>query len=354
MRKTRDVAANVKADDRRLAGHRSDGGVTLADVARLAGVSPITVSRTLNTPDIVSEKTRNAVKTAVEQLGYVTNVLAGSLHTRRSRLVAAIVPTIATSMFAETIEALSDRLRRGGYEVLLGLTGFDVDQAREEELVGAVLSRKPDAVFLTGINHTKRTRQLLLRAGIPVVESWDLTPTPLDIAVGFSHEAVGRAAAGHLVERGCRRMAVVAAGDDRARKRRNGFVERLRESGLEVVATRDVDSPGTMAAGREALGTWLGQGREIDGIFCSSDPIAQGVHTEARARGLDLPGDLALIGFGDFAFAALMEPALSTIHLDSRNLGVSAAEAILSEIDGERLDQRVIDIGFDLLHRSSS
>lgn len=333
---------------------RPDGSATLADVARLAGVSPITVSRVINTPDIVSAKKRVAVRDAIDQLGYVTNMLAGSLHSRRSRLVAAVVPTIATSMFAETVEALSDRLRLAGYQVLLGLTGFTADLDREEELVTAVLSRKPDAVFLTGIAHTRRTRQQLLRAKIPVVESWDLTPNPLDIVVGFSHEAAGRAAATHLLSRGRQRFAMVSAGDERARKRRIGFVETLREAGHDAVEVIEVASPGTLASGREALRTWLARGRRFDAIFCSSDPIAEGVMTEAKAQGLAIPGDLAIIGFGDFVFAANLDPSLSTIHLDRRKLGRLAAEAILAEIEGNTLAERVVDIGFELIVRNSS
>lgn len=327
---------------------------TLKDVARLAGVSPITVSRTLNHPDLVTPDTRNAVEAAVERLGYVPNRVAGSLNSKRSRLVAAIVPTIATPMFAEIVEALSDRLRPAGYEVLLAIAGFDGTGAREEELVAAILGRRPDAIFLTGITHTRRTRQRLLGAGIPVVEGWDLSPTPLDMSIGFSHEAVGRAAARHLLDRGCRRLAVIAAADGRARKRAAGFLMELADRGFTPIESREVDAPGTPFGGRSVLADWEGRSLEIDGVFCSSDAIAHGVHTEAHARRLDIPSRLAIVGFGDFAFARSLDPPLTTVSIDRHRLGTIAAEVILAEIGGGRAAERTIDIGYDLIPRGTS
>jgi len=328
--------------------------VTLADVARLAGVSPITVSRAINTPDKVAKKRLQAVLSAVEQLGYVPNVAAGSLHTRRSRLVAAIVPSIRTSMFAETVEAFSTRLREKGYEVLLGLSGFDATPAHEEALVAAVLGRKPDALILTGIDHTRRCRQLLMRAGIPVIETWDITPTPIDMAIGFSHDAVGRAVARHFRAIGRTRPAVIAAVDDRARRRRRGFVDVWAEAAVPVVEIEAAPAPGTLRAGRDALAALAREGRLPDCVFCSSDPLAEGVLIEARRLGIEVPTTISLFGFGDLESSADLEPGLSTVRLDRHLLGTTAAEAVLAEIDGRSLPERVIDIGFDLIVRGSS
>lgn len=335
------------------AGRRPGVPVTLADVARLAGVSPITASRAINTPDKVAKKRLQAVLAAVEQLGYVPNVAAGSLHTRRSRLVAAIVPSIRTSMFAETVEAFSTRLREKGYEVLLGLSGFDATPDHEEALVAAVLGRKPDALILTGIDHTRRCRQLLMRAGIPVIETWDLTPTPIDMAIGFSHDDVGRAVARHFRAIGRSRPAVIAAVDDRARRRRRGFVGVWTDAAIPVVEI-EAAAPGTLRAGRDALAALAREGALPDCIFCSSDPLAEGVLIEARRLGIEVPTTVSVFGFGDLESSADLEPGLSTVRLDRHLLGTTAAEAVLAEIDGRSLPERVIDIGFDLIVRGSS
>src|SRR6056297_3563188 len=186
---------------------RSSGNVTLDDVAKLAGVSPITVSRVLNHPDKVAQNTRDKVKQAIARTGYVPNLLAGALASRKSRLIAAIVPSMANSVYTETIKFFTETMRSAGYQVILGESGHLEEQ--EESLISALLSRRPDGIFLTGTNHTKECKRLLIGANIPVVETWDLTPTPLDVVVGFSHQKIGEAVANYLWEKGYRKIGIV-------------------------------------------------------------------------------------------------------------------------------------------------
>lgn len=327
-------------------------GATLDDVARLVGVHPATVSRAINRPDMVSPKTLERVRAAIEQIGYVPNLLAGGLASNRSRLVAAIVPSIGTAMFAEAVETLTDRLREAGYEVLLGLTGFD--RPHEDELVAAILGRRPDAVVLTGIDHSARVRRQLLTARIPVVECWDLTPSPIDIVIGFSHEKAGRAAALHLLGRGHDDLAVIAASDTRALRRRAGFLEALDERGITPRAVETTDTPGSHRLGRAAFAALVDGGRVPRALFCTSDPLAQGAITEALVRGLRVPEDVAIMGFGDFPNSSTISPSLTSIFFDRHRIGTAAAEAILRELDGDPLGERVIDIGFRVVERESA
>lgn len=338
-------------DVARAPGEADVEGATLEDVARLVGVHPATVSRAINRPDMVSPKTLERVRAAIEQIGYVPNLLAGGLASNRSRLVAAIVPSIGTAMFAEAVEALTDRLREARYEVLLGLTGFQ--RPREDELVAAILARRPDAVVLTGIDHTARVRRQLLTARIPVVECWDLTPSPIDIVVGFSHEKAGRAAALHLIGRGYRDFAVVAASDMRALRRRDGFLEALAERGFSARA-EITDTPGSHRLGRQAFAALAETGPLPRALFCTSDPLAQGAITEARTRQLRLPDDIAIMGFGDFPDSSTTYPSLTTIFFDRRGIGHVAAEAILHELDGTPLTERTVDIGLSVVARQSA
>ncbi|WJH41145.1 LacI family transcriptional regulator [Aliirhizobium terrae] len=178
----------------------SSGPVTLADIAKLAGVSPVTVSRAINTPALVKPRTLEAIEKVIARTGYVPNLLAGGLASRRTRLIAAIVPSVSSTIFAETIEGLNAELVSAGYQLLLGLSGYD--PGRELELTRAILARRPDGIILTGITHLKETRAMLTGAGLPIVEIWDSTPSPLDTAVGFSHSAVGALVAEHLLIRG--------------------------------------------------------------------------------------------------------------------------------------------------------
>jgi LacI family gluconate utilization system Gnt-I transcriptional repressor len=254
------------------------------------------------------------------------------------------------------VEAASDRLTQAGYQVLLGLSRYEA--WREEVLVETILSRRPDGVMLTGTLHTDITRRRLQLARIPVVEAWDMSPSPIDMVVGFSHEGVGHALARHLVERGYRRIAVLSADDPRAERRNQGLQAELARMGIAVAAVQTMPPPTTMQAGREGLTRLLALAPDIDAVYCSSDTLAHGLMIEAMSRGLKVPEQLAVIGFGDLNFAAHTHPPLSTVRVDGRNIGLVAAQAILDRIDGVTGDQpaasRVFDTGFELIQRGST
>ena len=331
---------------------RGTGGITLNDVSKLAGVSAITVSRALNTPAMVSPETRERVKDAVARTGYVPNLMAGGLASNRSRLVAALVPTIAGPVFLETIQALTESLADAGCQLMLGQSGYT--GAREDALIDAIVGRRPDGIVLTGILHSAHGRQRLLASGIPVVETWDLTPTPIDMLVGFSHEKAGAAVADFLHGLGYRRPALVTADDHRATLRRDGFVQRLRALGVDEVPVVMAPPPTTLAGGREGLVQLRAAHPGLDVVFCSSDALAHGVITEAQASGLVVPRDIAVMGFGDLAFAAHTHPALSTVHIDGTAIGRQAARFILERVAGADTGPKVRDIGFSLVNRAST
>jgi len=331
---------------------RSTGSVTLADVAKLAGVSPITVSRVVNRPELVTAETIAHVQQVIDRTGYVPNLLAGGLASKRTRLVAAIVPSITNAIFVEAIQALTDRLWEAGYQVLLGLSGYP--PAREEALLAAVLSRRPDAIYLTGINHSPESRQRLQNAKIPIVETWDMTPTPIDMLVGFSHEKLGEAVARHLLARGHRRIGMIWTDDARAMARHRGFVSEMARNAITDVETISVPAPSTLTLGRQSLARLLDGGRRPTAVFCGSDLLAHGALEEARSRGLALPGELALIGFGGLEFTQHTFPALSTVSVDRAAIGRIAAELILARIDGVSPSSSTIDVGFEIVDRATT
>ena len=331
---------------------RGSGAVTLHDVAKLAGVAPITASRALNTPAQVSEEVRQKVADAVSRTGYVPNRLAGGLASARSRLVAAVVPTIAGPVFLETVQSLTEALAERGYQLMLGQSGYA--GSREDALLDAIIGRRPDGIVLTGILHSTEGRRRLLACGIPVVETWDLTPTPIDMLVGFSHVEVGRAVAHFLHGRGRRRLGVVAGDDERARRRADAFVATARALGLPEATVVLVPAPTTLRRGRDGLSELLRLAPDSDAVFCSSDLLALGVITEARVRGLPVPSQLAVVGFGDLEFAADVEPALTTVHIKGAAIGRQAAQFIISRAEGQAVADRVVDIGFSIVERHSA
>jgi LacI family gluconate utilization system Gnt-I transcriptional repressor len=340
-------AANPDAPARR--SRRGSGSVTLADVAKLAGVSAITVSRALNTPDRVSPDTMKQVREAVEQTGYVPNLLAGSLASSKSRLVAALVPTIAGPVFLETIQTLTESLADAGYQLMLGQSGYS--GSREDALLDAIIGRRPDGIVLTGVLHSEQGRRRLIASGIPVVETWDLTRNPIDMLVGFSHEEVGRAVFEYLHQRGIRHPAVLTADDYRASVRCQAFKKAADEALIRHVPIHSVSAPTTLKNGRAGLAALLKSEKRIDAIFCSSDLLALGVLIEAQSRGISIPKDLKVIGFGDLSFAADTHPALTTVRIDGTQIGKQAAKFIVDRAAGREVPSRLVDIGFSIVRR---
>lgn len=326
--------------------------ITVNDVARVAGVSAMTVSRVLNRPGQVPEATVAKVRAAIALTGYVPNRAAGALRSSRTRLVAAVVPTLSGPMFLETLDALTAGLAARGYQLMVGQSGYN--EAREDELLADIIGRRPDGIVLTGVLHTAQGRQRLLASGIPIVETWDLAPDPIDVLVGFSHEAVGHRVADFFAQRGRHRLAVIGGDDPRARRRAEAFAAQARARGLPEAELQYVPAPARLGPGRTALRELLQRAPDVDAVFCSSDLVALGVLTEARAQGLAVPRQLAVVGFGDLNFAADLEPALSSVRVDPRQIGELAAQCIVTRAHRETLAERVIDVGFQLIERASS
>jgi len=322
--------------------------VTLHDVARAAGVSPITASRALSHPERVSQATLARVQQAVEATGYIPNLLAGGLKSRRSMTIGALVPFIAVPQFLPTIQALTAELEQAGYQLVLGQTGYTPQ--REAALIDTLLGRRVDGIVVTGLLGDDALVQRLRQLKLPVVETWDLSDRPCDMVVGFSHVGVGSAVAGYFRGKGWQDVALATGDDERALRRRNAFVAAW---GAEVPTAR-VKAPSSLAQGRAALAELLDRGHRVRAIFCSSDGLADGVLTEARARGLRVPEDLAVVGFGGADFAAHLEPGLSTVQIDSAEIGRRAARMLLARCRGEPVDPAVVDLGFRIVERRSS
>ena len=326
----------------------SPRSTTLHDVAREAGVSLITASRALSNPAVVSAATIARVLQAVEATGYIPNLLAGGLKSKRSMTVAALVPTISVAQFLPTVQALTEALDDAGYQLILGQSGYD--HSREEALLNTMIGRRPDGIVITGLVHSPEARERLTRLGIPVVETWDLSDRPVDMLVGFSHAKVGAAVAGYLLDKGWRRLGIATGDDHRASMRRQGFVSTVGHD----VPTAVVPAPSNMALGRQALSDLLQRDPTIQAVHCSSDQLAQGVLAEAQARGLRIPQDLAVCGFGDADFAAHMEPSLTTVHVDGALIGRRAAQMIVQRCRGEAVEPRTVDVGFRVVERRST
>lgn len=337
---------------------------TMSDVSRLAGVSKMTVSRVLTRSGTVADETRNRVLQAIQQLGYVPDRGAGGLSSRRTGFIAAILPTLTNSNFADTAHGMTDEFRRTGYQLLIGYSLYCQDE--EERLIRSMLARRPEAMVLTGVVHNREATRLVLEAGIPVVEIWQLTENPIDYAVGFSNRDAGRAAARHLTGLGHRRIGALGpaaegeAQDFRGEERLAGFTTGLRDAGLPSDLVLRIGSvPLSFTEGAEAMGILLDRAPDLEAVFAVSDLLGVGAIMECHRRGVRVPEDVAIMGFGDFEIGRQCVPSLTTIHVDARGIGREAAGIILDLLkpDSARLATgpgRVNNLGFRIVSREST
>lgn len=334
---------------------RRTAQVTMAEVAARAGVSPSTVSLYLRKPDAVAARSAQQVAKAIKDLGYVPNLMAGGLAAAGSRVVSIIVPSVRNAFFAETVSTLQSALSKAGLQVLLGHS--DYSQTIEEALVRAALSWSPAAIVLTGLSHSETTRTLLQNARMPVIEMWELGAPPIDMVVGFSHREVGGTAARHLIHRGRKRLAFLGArlGEDRrAAQRADGFMATASEAGLPAILLNH-PAPASPEAGAALLARLMDNHGDCDAVACSNDIVALGLLFEAERRGLRVPDQISVVGFGDLEFCASCNPSLTTIRPSGDIIGREVARLILDCLGKQgRPVERVLNTSHLLITRLSA
>ena len=328
----------------------------MADVARLAGVSPMTVSRAFKTDSSVSEATRRAILKAADDLGYVFDSTASNLRSQKTDFIAVTIPSINNANFAETVRGLSEGLKARGLQILLGYT--DYDMAEEERLIDQFLRRRPEAIVVTGGRHTPRARRMLENAGIPVVETWDLPEAPIGHVIGFSNADAVHGMVDHFVSKGLTRIAFIGGDttrDTRGADRRAGFIAAMEAHALDATRLIAVGVPPiSMRQGAEAMGYLLETLPDTEAVICVSDLSAFGALTECQRRGVDVPGRLWIAGFGDYEIAGIAVPALTTINPFSSDIGARSAQLILDVLDGRQIGPARIAISPKLLIRQST
>lgn len=300
------------------------------EVAARAGVSIATVSRAFARPDMVRPATRQRIEQAAQELGYIRDRMAGSLHNRFSGTVGLIVPTIDNAIFAEMIEAFSTRLRDHDRTMLIAAHGYDL--SLETGIVRSLLERRIDGVALIGFAHEAVPLTMLERRGVPVISIWNYDPHSALPCIGADNRAAARMTTEHLVALGHRDIAFLfppTRTNDRARDRVAGAVQAIEAVGLPVVARRWFDCPYDMGVAK-ALAREILSSDPPTAVVCGNDVIAHGVIHAASALGLRVPQDVSVVGIGDLRGSAELEPGLTTVRLPARRIGALAAETIVA------------------------
>lgn len=329
--------------------------VRLVDVARVARVAPITVSRALREPDKVAPETRLRVEAAVRETGYVPDLVASSLTRGATRLVGIVVPTLTASIYAATVAGVTQTLRAHGFEALIGDSGYALDT--EEKLVAAFLGRRADGIVLSNVAHTGPARRMLERARIPVVETGNLTEAPIDMVVGFSNRNAARDMVTHLVARGHRAIGFIGAprgGNPQATDRRAAYDAVVKEYGLPNVATLVVECASDIGAGGAALDRIIARHPEVTAIFAASEVRAIGALLQCQRRGIAVPQRIAIAGFNDALLGEHLVPRLTTVRVPRHEIGRRAARMIIDHLEGRPLPSRVVDLGYEIAVRDST
>lgn len=330
------------------------GRVTMQDVARRVGVSAITVSRALRTPDKVAEALRQRIARVCQELGYVPNHAASALASARSQTVVALIPSLSNVVFVDIITGIKDVLDRHGYHMLIGVTGYSPDE--EEALLRKYLQHSPDGLILTGIDHNPGVWDLLRAQQIPTVHTIETLPAGEDMSVGFSQFDSGYAAARHLLERGHRRVGIVGAQlDPRSLRRCEGARQALRDAGCHDPAL-EIMTPekSSISLGASLLQDLRDRHPECDAVFFCNDDLAQGAVFQCGRLGVSVPGQMAIIGFHDLAGTAWTTPPLSTIATPRYEIGAAAAGLLMRHLAGDEVAERHVDLGFTLVQRETS
>lgn len=329
--------------------------LSIREVARLAGVSPMTVSRVLSSPHLVAPETMLRVQAVVESVGYVPNRVAGSLSSNRSSVVAMIVPSLRNALYAETMQGISDVLGRHQFQLMISDSGYSLEQ--EEKLIRAYVAQRVCGIVLHNTTHTPQALQIIRNSGIPCVETGNLSVEPVDMAVSYSNFAAGKAIAEHLVGLGYRHIGFATlpiAHSDRLRERRRGFMAGLRAHGLGVDPRLSLEVEAGLESGGRAMAHMLELKLPLDAVFFAGDVLAAGALFECLRRGIAVPRQLAVAASDDNELMQNIIPSLTTVRFPRYQIGVRSAEMILERAQGRQPDALKVDLGFEVIRRGST
>jgi LacI family transcriptional regulator, gluconate utilization system Gnt-I transcriptional repressor len=327
----------------------------MVDVARRANVTQMTVSRALRAPERLSEATLRQVMAAIRETGYVSNNIASSLATNQSKIVAVIIPSITHSSLEPMIESVMSEVKKHGLYLMIGTSGETV--ADEAAMITAILGQRPCGLILHNTKHSRAALAALKNARIPVVECGDLTRKPVDMCVSFGNREAARAMTAHLLSRGYRRIAfasVLTKTNYRSRERVAGHLAALEEAGLPVADELLRESGYGFDGGVEMMRKLIEEKVDVDAVFCGTGILALGALHECRRQGWSVPGRVAIAGFGHNEITDAAIPSLTSIKIPRAEIGQRAAQLLLDRIAGADIPSPVVDLGFEIVARSST
>lgn len=309
---------------------------TLEDVARMAGVSTASISRALNDPDKVSKPTRERIEQAIDALGYTPNFGGRALASSRTNTVGAIIPSMANAMFASGLQAFQEVLSESGVNLLVASTGYDPQE--EMRQIKSLVAHGADGLLLIGDERPEATRDFLAKRRLPYVISWCFRQDKAQLFVGFDNKQGAYGATLQVLAKGHRRLAMICGmqqGNDRAQDRLAGVKAAVTDFGCGAELVCVAEATYRLEYGGDAFAEIISGKTLPTAVMCGNDVLAAGALKRAHDLGIDVPGQISLVGFDDIGVASVVTPPLTTVRVPQIEMGREAARLLLARLTGE-------------------
>ncbi|MBX2883695.1 MAG: LacI family DNA-binding transcriptional regulator [Granulosicoccus sp.] len=325
---------------------------TLEDVARLANVSTATISRSINEPDKVAEKTRSRIQQIIDAVGYTPNFGARVLARSRSNTVGAIIPTMENAMFASGLQAFQETLAASGVTLLVASSGYSTDH--EFSQIRSLVTHGADGLMLIGSSRPQETLDFLALRNVPYVLSWCCPADTSKPYAGFDNSAAAHALTMEILHLGHRNIAMIAGkreGNDRANNRVEGVMRAVQEFGSSATLSAVVESAYQLEQGGIAFEQLMSSPKKPSAIICGNDVLAAGAVLRADRIGIRVPHDVSITGFDDISLASVVSPTLTTVRVPQIDMGKSAAKLLLGLLADEQPES--LEFATEIIHRES-
>jgi LacI family transcriptional regulator len=319
----------------------SPSNTTIRDVARLSGVSPMTVSRVINGSERVSPETRRRVEQAISELGYVPSRLARGLSRQRTGTLAVIVPDVANPFFTAIVRAAEEVARRADYNVIFCDTRSDLSV--ERDVIEELIAHRVEGGVIAPVSDRSDTHlRRLAEFGVPFVLI-DRTVPGIDCDVVLGDSSGGaRKLVEHLLSLGHRRIGFIVESDDvsTARDRRSGYEAALNAAGIALDPALVAHARADPSGGSAGMGRLLELEERPTAVFTVNNLAAVGAIEAVRAAGLEVPDDIALVCFDDIEYASRLYPFLTAMEQPAQTLGTLGTQLLLERIEGRGPERR--------------
>lgn len=319
---------------------KSHGNPTLEDVAKLAGVSTATVSRCINLPDRVVEKTHKKVSDAIEKLGYTPNFGARVLAANRTFTIGTVIPTMENAIFARGIQAFQEELHQQKYTLLISSSLYSPEV--EKEQIKSLVARGAEGILLIGHERDQSVYDYLKKQGVPALVAWSFSKDSPVPSVGFDNQFAMSRLVEKVIELGHQKIGFISGitnGNDRALARLHGVRKGMENAGFDPTNLSVIESPYKIERAATAFKDLMKQPTPPTVVMCGNDVLAVGAIKRAQQMGIKIPDDVSITGFDDIELAGLVTPRLTTVHVPHREMGRKAAIELMKFVDGRSTGQ---------------